>query len=116
VFLISAAVPILATIPFIVLVRDIPRPESSSRNYMGILKEGVRETLTNRTIRFLFLSVAFLLVIFGFYDVYVAPLLSEGGFSHVSVAWLFAAIYVAEATGILLPVGTHTSGYPPWPY
>ncbi|MEM7362841.1 MAG: MFS transporter [Pseudomonadota bacterium] len=98
VLLISAAVPVLATLPFIFLVRDIPRP-SRDQNYLAILKAGVIETMTNRTISFLFLSVAFLLVIFGVYDEYAAPVLSEGGFSHAWVAWLFAAIYVAKAIG-----------------
>ena len=100
VLLVSACVPLLATIPFIFLVSDI-RSETvvSERSYLATLKSGVDETFSNRSILYIFLAFTILVVAFGVIDEYIDPILFAKGFTLSQVAFLAVPIFFAQAVG-----------------
>jgi len=99
VLLISALVPVLASIPFIMLVQDIPSKVDKKDSYTATLVAGVRETISNRSILYILLTFSFLIVTWGVIDEYVSPILFEKGFSLSMVAFLAAPIFLAQALG-----------------
>jgi MFS family permease len=100
VLLVSACVPVIATIPFIFLVDEIENGDAVSQgSYLDTLKSGVRETFRNRSILYIFLAFTLLVVAFGVIDEYIDPILFEKGFSLSQVAWLAVPIFLAQATG-----------------
>jgi MFS family permease len=107
VLLISAAVPVLATIPFIILVQDIPNNVDKKVSYSSTLMAGVRETFSNRSILYILLTFSFLIVTSGVIDEYVSPIFFEKGFSLSMVAFLAAPIFLAQALGEALASRFH---------
>ena len=100
VLLVSVLVPVVATVPFIFLVKDAQVEERVPEiSYMASLKSGVLETFNNKSILYVFLAFSFLLVAFGVIDEYISPILFEKGFSLSQVAWLAAPIFLAQALG-----------------
>ncbi len=100
VLLVSVCVPMVATIPFIFLVRDIKSERTvPEESYAATLKAGVLETFNNKFILYIFLAFTFLVVAFGVIDEYISPILFEKGFSLSQVAWLAAPIFLAQASG-----------------
>jgi hypothetical protein len=99
VLLVSAAVPLLATIPFIILVSDVTKNSEQSPSYTKILLQGVTETVSNIKVLYILLVTTFLLTTFGVYDEFVTPVLFETGFSLALVAYIAAPLYVAQALG-----------------
>ncbi len=100
VLLVSAAVPILATIPFAVLVNDMRSNATQARpSYLVLLKQGTREAIANRRILYILLATTFLLTAFAAYDEFIPPVLFQHGFTFSEVAYLAAPIYLAQALG-----------------
>lgn len=100
VLLVSATIPILATIPFIFFVRDAPKAQETSQSgYLRTLMQGLVETVSNRSILYILLTFGFLLVTFGVYDEYVSPTLFEKGFPLALVAYLTVPVYLAMSAG-----------------
>ena len=103
VLLVSAAIPILASLPFAIIVKEPTKHVSQQTiRYMTHLVEGVSEVLSKRGLRYLFLSAAFLLTIPWVLDEYIAPILWEQSFSLSMIAFLTAPIILAQATGEFL--------------
>jgi MFS family permease len=102
VLLISMLVPLIATVPFTILVSDIrSHPGTGGPNYLTILIGGLRESVYNRAILYILLVSSFLIMIFGVYDEYVTPTLREKGFSLQWVAFLGALVYVSQSIGMM---------------
>ena len=100
VLLVSACVPLVATLPFIFLVKDIKSDAGVSEDaYLDTLKSGVRETFSNRSILYIFLAFTMLVITFGVIDEYIDPILFEKGFPLSQVAWLAVPIFFAQAVG-----------------
>lgn len=100
VLLVSMAVPLIATMPFILYVDEPTKQESvGQRDYLHVLKDGVMEALGNRAILYILLTYTFLLITFGIYDEYVPPTLREKGFSPQMVAFLCVPILIAQSAG-----------------
>lgn len=100
VLLVSMAIPILASIPFILYIKDPPKDESvEEKDYLLHLKEGVGESIQNKSVLFILLTTTFLVVAHGVVDEYVSPILFEKGFSLSMVAFLAVPMFLAEAAG-----------------
>lgn len=99
VLLVSAAVPVIASIPFAILVQDAPSEEHEKSNYLQLLKEGAREAIDNTAIRYLLLMTMTLLISYGNYEEYVGPYLLETGMSLQLIAFLAASLTLAWACG-----------------
>ena len=100
VLLVSAAIPLIAAIPFALLVRDVPRKESASEaSYTQLFQSGLKEVVVSPNIRYLVLVVGLLLVTFGVYDEYSGVLLLEKDYSLAMIAFLGIPIFFAQAIG-----------------
>lgn len=103
VLLVSAAVPLLASAFFIVLVTEPTRHETVyEAGYLGNIKSGVMEAIHNQGILYILLATTMLLIAAGILDEYVNPITFEQGFSLSAVAYLSAGIALAEAAGYAL--------------
>lgn len=100
VLLISAIIPVVASIVFLLLVTDPPIDESVYQpGYMQNLKAGIDEAFTSLPIRYILLTFTFLIMASGILDEYVNPILFEQGFSLSTIAYLSAGIALFEALG-----------------
>ena len=100
VLLVSMAIPLLASIPFIIYIKDPPKDTSiAEKDYLLHLKEGIGESLKNKSIRFILLTTTFLVVAHGVVDEYVSPIMYEKGFSLSMIAFLAVPMFLAEAAG-----------------
>ncbi|MBD3648341.1 MAG: MFS transporter [Pseudomonadales bacterium] len=103
VLLVSMTVPLIASLPFAILVQDPPAAHSPrQRRYLGLLREGFSEALSSKPIRYIVCAYGLLLVAAGAWDEYVSPILFEKGFPLDMVAYLGAMIYFAQASGMVL--------------
>ena len=103
VLLASMAIPLIATLPFILYVSDVRRDAAAARvNYLAHLKQGTLEALQNKTILFILLVTTFLLITYGVFDEFVPPILREKGFSLSQIAYFAAPIYFAQSLGEFL--------------
>jgi MFS family permease len=100
VLLISASIPVLASLVFFIMVTEPPAEEEVyERDYLTHLRSGIHEAFTNRSILYIFLVFTFLIIAAGILDEYVNPIIFEHGFSLSTVAYLSAGIVLAEAFG-----------------
>lgn len=100
VLLVSVAIPLLASIPFIIYVRDAPKEESVAEiNYLQHLLQGISEAIQNKRVLFILLASTFLVVAGGVVDEYVPPVMFEKDFSLSMIAFLAAPMFMAEAAG-----------------
>ena len=100
VLLVSMAIPLLASIPFILYVKDAPKEETiAEKNYLSHLIDGVTEAIQNKSVLFILLTTTFLVVASGVVDEYVPPVMFEKGFSLSMIAFLAAPMFLAEAAG-----------------
>ena len=101
VLLISAAVPILVTVPFFLYIQDVrePDPSDASRSYIAAAWQETKNS--PRLISILFVS-SFLLTVHGIFDEYVPPLFQEHGFSLAMIAYLAIPVFLAQAVGEFL--------------
>ncbi len=100
VLLVSAALPLIATLPFALFVHDPPKDEAASdAHYLALLRDGVREAIVNPAVRFIILAYGLLIVTFGVYDEFVAPTFREFGFSLAAVAYLCVIVLMAQSAG-----------------
>ena len=100
VLLVSMAIPLLASIPFIIYVKDSPKEEAiAETNYLSHLIGGVREAVENKSVLFILLTTTFLVVASGVVDEYVPPIMFEKEFSLSMIAFLAAPMFLAEAAG-----------------
>jgi len=99
VLLVSAAVPILASIPFVIFVSDPPRHERCRPGYFSTLRQGIHEAVSNATILYILLATILLLTTFGVYDEFLPPTLAEKGFSLALIAYLCVPILLAQSAG-----------------
>ncbi len=99
VLLISAAIPLVATIPFLLLVRDPPRQTDVASHYLTSLRDGISEAVSNRPVLYILLTYSLLIVTFGVFDEYVPPILLEKGFGVELIAWLCVPVLLAQSIG-----------------
>ena len=100
VLLVSAAIPLLASVPFALFVKEPPKKTRSGEdNYLAILRDGLKEAVGSRSLLFIVLTYAGLIVTFGVYDEYSAPTLREKGFSLAAVAYLSVLVLLAQSIG-----------------
>ncbi len=99
VLLVSMVIPIIAAIPFAILAHDVPPEEHEEHNYLGLLKAGIRETIHNAAIRYVFLITTLLLIIHGIYEEYVGPYLFESGMALTTIAFVGASLTFSWAVG-----------------
>lgn len=98
VLLISAVVPILVTVPFLLFVNDVRYGEEDDEE-ISFIRTALRETMSNpRLLMILFIST-FLLTVHGVFDEYVPPLFLEHGFSLEMIAFLAIPVFAAQALG-----------------
>lgn len=97
VLLVSALVPLLATVPFVLLVADVRvRGEKQSG---GLIRGAINEAKQNPTILVILFITTFMLTVHGVFDEYVPPLLQEQGFSLSLIAFLAIPVFSAAALG-----------------
>jgi MFS family permease len=110
VLLVSMAIPILATLPFIVYVKDPPQAHDEAEpgtdahrgpGYFEILLQGLRESVSNRSVLYILLISSLLIMTYGVYDEFISPTLREKGFSLQLVAFLGAFVYFSESAGMM---------------
>ena len=100
VLLVSMAIPLLASIPFVVWIKETPKDALiAEKNYLLHLKEGIGESFQNKSIRFILATTTFLVVAHGVVDEYVSPIMYEKGFSLSMIAFLAVPMFLAEAAG-----------------
>jgi len=100
VLLVSMAIPLLASIPFIIYVKDAPKEESiGDTDYLVHLRQGIAESMNNKSVLFILLTTTFLVVASGVVDEYVSPIMFEKGFSLSMIAFLAAPLFIAQAAG-----------------
>ncbi|MDA1301585.1 MAG: MFS transporter [Proteobacteria bacterium] len=98
VLLVSAVMPLIATIPFLLLVHSPTRADVPP-DYLANLRVGVAEAIHSRQILYILLAYSLLIVTFGVYDEYVPPTLFEKGFPLELVAFLCVPILLAQSIG-----------------
>jgi len=102
VLLVSMSIPLIATTPFIFLVTDTRFLEKSTEpSYLTILRDGLKESIHNRSVLYILLISSLLIMIFGVYDEYVTPTLREKGYSLQWVAFLGALVYLSQSVGMM---------------
>lgn len=99
VLLVSMVIPIIAAIPFAILVQDVPAEEYEELHYLDLLKAGIRETIDNAAIRYVFLATTLLLITWGIYEEYVGPYLFESGMTLTMIGFVAAALTFSWAAG-----------------
>ncbi len=100
VLLLSALVPIVATLPFIFWVSDVEKSEDVyEKGYMDNLLAGLKEAVGNRSILYILMTSMLLLMSYGVLDEFLGPLLQAAGFSLSHIAFLTAPILLAQAAG-----------------
>lgn len=99
VLVVSAIIPIIATIPFLLWVREPEKSIEEQESYLQLLKAGILETRHNTPVRYLFMVTTFLLLTYGIYDEYIGPYLLEAGFDLATIAFLGAGILLATSAG-----------------
>lgn len=105
VLLVSMLIPLTATVPFIFWVTDtLFQKKSAQSTYITLLRDGLKESVHNRSVLYILLISAFLIMIFGVYDEYVTPMFREKGYSLQSVAFLGALVYLSQSTGMMAAV------------
>ena len=97
VLLISAAVPLVVSLPFCFWVKDV-RTDSTA-DYTGNLIGAVMEVRGNPTLIFILGLSTLLLTVHGIFDEYVPPLFLEQGFSIAAIAFLAIPVFSAQALG-----------------
>lgn len=103
VLLVSMLIPILATVPFILYVNDPPRNETVYKSdYYQVLLQGLRESVSNRSVLYILLISSLLIMTYGVYDEFISPTLREKGFSLQLVAFLGAFVYFSESAGMIV--------------
>lgn len=102
VLLVSMLIPFIATVPFVFWVADTRLQEKIPQStYISILRDGLKESVHNRSVLYILLISSFLIMIFGVYDEYVPPTFREKGFSLQWVAFLGALVYISQSIGMM---------------
>ena len=100
VLLVSMVPPLAASVVFAFLVTEPPKSEAAYQSgYLDNLQQGLVGAFSNRAIFYLVLVFTFLVIAAGILDEYVNPITYEHGFTLAEVAYLSAAIALADALG-----------------
>lgn len=103
VLIISMAIPLIATVPFMLWVHEPEKEEEAyEADYFDNLKAGIVEATTNRAVLYILLTYSTLIITYGVYEEYVSPLFLEKGFSLMWIGILGAFISAMEAAGMAL--------------
>lgn len=97
VLLISAIVPILATLPFLFYVKDAEKGQDEASS--GFIITALKEARGNPTLLMILFISTFLLTVHGIFDEYVPPLFREHGFSLAMIAYMAIPVFAAQALG-----------------
>ncbi len=97
VLLVSAAVPILVSIPFLLLVDDVGQSDSHHKG--SFIKAAWTQTKGSPQLLSILFVSSFLLTVHGIFDEYVPPLFQEHGFSLSMIAYLAIPVFLAQAAG-----------------
>jgi MFS family permease len=97
VLLVSAAIPVIVTLPFVVYVTDVPKTQDESSN--SYITSALKEARGNPKLLMILFISTFLLTVHGIFDEYVPPLFREHGFSLAMIAYLAVPVFAAQALG-----------------
>lgn len=70
--------------------------------YYEVMLQGLRESVSNRSVFYLLLVSSLLIMTYGVYDEFISPTLKEKGFSLQLVAFLGAFVYFSESAGMMV--------------